>query len=201
MKGQTEFAHIADERLARAAAADDRNWAMLSLSLQACIDDHCPQANLVIGPPGIGKSRLRHEFLRRCEQQHDLSVLLAFGDPIRSAASCGLIGQALTRLCDLRLDASPEENHARLSQRLQHVEEDLELLLTLVRDIWAISLGETEGTLVHIDLFHDLAKIADDASPRKLSGLMTRIELLRERFVVNINRKLAADALFVEMAA
>src|SRR5690606_9935317 len=29
VKGQTEFGHIAEDRLTRAAAAEDRNWVML----------------------------------------------------------------------------------------------------------------------------------------------------------------------------
>lgn len=80
-------------------------------------------------------------------------------------------------------------------------EQDLELLLTLIRDVWAISLGESEGSLVHLDIFHDLERIAEGVGSQKLSGLMNEIELMRERFAVNINRKLAADDLFVKMAA
>lgn len=80
-------------------------------------------------------------------------------------------------------------------------EDDLELLLTLIRDVWAITLGESEGSLVHIDIYHDLAKIAENTDSKKLAGLIGEIELMRERFAVNINRKLAADNLFVKMAA
>jgi hypothetical protein len=64
-----------------------------------------------------------------------------------------------------------------------------------------IAIGGHEGSLVHIDIFHDLEKIAQSSDAKKLSGLMSEIELIRERFVVNINKKLAADELFVKMAA
>lgn len=92
------------------------------------------------------------------------------------------------------------ENLAEAKNK-EFFEEDLDLLLTMIRDLWAISLGESEGSLVHIDIFHDLERIAQDSSAQKFADLMAEIELMRERFAVNINRKLAADALFVEMAA
>lgn len=80
-------------------------------------------------------------------------------------------------------------------------EEDLELLLTLIRDVWALALGESEGSLVHIDIYHDLAKTAENVDPARLAAMISEIELMRERFAVNINKKLAADNLFVKMAA
>jgi GGDEF domain-containing protein len=54
VKGQTEFAHIADDRLARAATAEDRNWAMLSLSL----DDTGP-LRVAVGEPGLQRIMAR----------------------------------------------------------------------------------------------------------------------------------------------
>ncbi len=80
-------------------------------------------------------------------------------------------------------------------------EDDLNLLLTLVRDVWAIVLGADEGSLVHLDIFHDLEAIARSADASQLSRTMAEIEMIRERLVVNINKKLAADELFVKMAA
>ncbi|MCC7307310.1 MAG: DNA polymerase III subunit [Acidobacteria bacterium] len=78
-------------------------------------------------------------------------------------------------------------------------EDDLDLLMTLLRDIWTISLGGED--LVHIDISRELARIAENTEAKHLSNVMTEIELMRERFVVNINRKLAADTLFTSMAA
>ncbi len=96
----------------------ERELGVLSLSLRACLDEGSPQATLVIGPAGIGKSRLRHEFVRRSQLEHDVTVLLALADPIRSASSCGLIGQALGRLCGLNPAASLERNHVLLARRV-----------------------------------------------------------------------------------
>ena len=80
-------------------------------------------------------------------------------------------------------------------------EADLELLLMLVRDVWAIAAGADEAAVVHHDLFHELSGLASSSDPRKLSHIITEIELIRERFVVNINKKFASDALFLKLAA
>jgi eukaryotic-like serine/threonine-protein kinase len=132
----------------------ERELAMLALSLGACIDERSPQAMLVLGPAGIGKSRLRHEFLRRAQQEHEVSVLLAFGDPIRSAASGGMVGQALARACELRADASPADNHAQLAAHIKPLlvtnktSDDPELTLTFLAEL--CGLPELQPTRVEL---------------------------------------------------
>lgn len=117
----------------------------------------------------------------------------------RRAELAAALNEGLVRR-DLVLLLRASETLAEARNK-EFFEEDLELLLTLIRDVWAISLGESEGALVHIDIFHDLERTAQGSDPRKLSGLMAEVELIRERLVVNINKKLAADELFVKMAA
>ncbi|MCC6328177.1 MAG: DNA polymerase III subunit delta' [Acidobacteria bacterium] len=78
-------------------------------------------------------------------------------------------------------------------------EDDLEMLLTLIRDIWTITLGGEPA--VHTDIRPELEHIARAAGPKHLSAIIEQIGLTQERFFVNINRKLAADALFTAMAA
>jgi DNA polymerase-3 subunit delta' len=124
----------------------------------------------------------------------DVSRIRERRDEMTEVLNDGLVRQDLIRL----LRAS--ENLAG-AQNKDLFDEDLELLLTLIRDVWTITVGGSEGTLVHIDIFHHLEKIAQSSDAKMLSGLMTEIELMRERFAVNINKKLAADALFVKMAA
>ncbi|MEJ7849006.1 MAG: DNA polymerase III subunit delta' [Pyrinomonadaceae bacterium] len=80
-------------------------------------------------------------------------------------------------------------------------EDTLSILLSLIRDVWTISLNKTDGNIVNADIALSLHKLAEDAEPQKLSSWMAEIELLRESFAVNINRKVATDALFMQMAA
>src|SRR5262249_52821341 len=89
----------------------------LSLMLRVCIEERSPRAVLVVGPPGMGKTRLRHELMRRV-QDAELRVLVGLGDPIRTTSSYGLLGGALARLCGLRAEAPPVENRAVLEERV-----------------------------------------------------------------------------------
>ena len=97
----------------------DHELGMLDLFLRACTGESSARAVLVSGPPGIGKSRVRHEFLRQAQLQHpELAVLVGLGDPIRASGSCGLLGSAIARLCGVRADGSEEENRAALERRI-----------------------------------------------------------------------------------
>src|SRR5262249_40751157 len=99
-----------------ACVGREHELATLQLTLRACIDEASPRAVLVVGPPGMGKTRLRHEFLRRAGGE-ELLVLVGLGDPIRSSR-CGLLGGAVARLAGVRADAGPTENRARLEERI-----------------------------------------------------------------------------------
>jgi tetratricopeptide (TPR) repeat protein len=91
---------------------------MLDLALRACIDEASPRALLVLGPAGIGKSRLRHELLRRAQlREEPPTTLLGLGDPIRTTGR-GLLGTALARLCDLRDDLPDGQKRAALEARI-----------------------------------------------------------------------------------
>src|SRR5262249_46576478 len=74
----------------------------LEPALAGCIEDAVPHAVLVTAPPGAGKSRLRHEFLRRVEARgDDILVLLGRGDPMSAGTAYSLLRQALRHLCGI----------------------------------------------------------------------------------------------------
>jgi DNA polymerase-3 subunit delta' len=75
----------------------------------------------------------------------------------------------------------------------------LEILQTLIRDVWAIRLG-SDAAVVNADLNARLRTIADSADSRRLAAWLEGIESLREQLAVNLNRKIASDALFMRMA-
>ncbi|MEJ7698661.1 MAG: DNA polymerase III subunit delta' [Pyrinomonadaceae bacterium] len=77
----------------------------------------------------------------------------------------------------------------------------LEILQTLIHDIWALRLGGSTENLVNVDIVADLKKLSDRADSKILPAWLSEIETLRERLAVNINRKIATDALFMQMAA
>jgi hypothetical protein len=103
----------------------EQELALLEFTFNGCLEEPRAQAVLVTAPPGAGKSRLRHEFLRRLERREQPPlVLLGRGDPMSVGASYGLVGQALRRLCGMVEGESLEASRERLSQRvLQHLPE------------------------------------------------------------------------------
>jgi len=80
-------------------------------------------------------------------------------------------------------------------------EDRLDVLEALIRDTWALRLGRPEDTIVNRDLFSQLQKIADEMPSTRAAQWLARIEEMRGELEVNINRKIASDALLVSMAA
>ena len=79
-------------------------------------------------------------------------------------------------------------------------EENLDILETLVRDLWLINLG-SETEIVNADILTELSPLAAGIDQKTAASWLNEIELLRQSFLVNINRKIATDALFIEMSA
>lgn len=79
-------------------------------------------------------------------------------------------------------------------------EQRLDVLEVLIRDAWALRLGRPEETIVNRDLLSQLRKIADEMPSRRAAQWLARIEEMRGELEVNINRKIASDALLVSMA-
>lgn len=76
----------------------------------------------------------------------------------------------------------------------------LETLQTLIHDVWAIAHGAGEKTLVNVDLKLRLQTLAGNSESTRLARWLGEIEILRETLAVNVNRKIATDALFAGMA-
>ncbi len=75
----------------------------------------------------------------------------------------------------------------------------LEILQTLIHDVWSLSLGKND--LINADIRSDLEKFARNAESKRLAKWINEIETLRENLNINLNRKIATDALFVQMAS
>ena len=93
--------------------------ALLEASLSACIEEGEPRAVVVKAPPGVGKSRLRHELLRRLSSRGD-DVLIVIGraDPLSAGTSYGLFGQALRRMAGILDGESLEVRREKLARRI-----------------------------------------------------------------------------------
>jgi DNA polymerase III subunit delta' len=80
-------------------------------------------------------------------------------------------------------------------------EENLDLLQSLIHDVWAISVSGDHSRIINSDLEARLILMAAEAGKYDLPRWIEAIDTLRENLDININRKIATDALFVEMAA
>ncbi|WNG41888.1 protein kinase [Archangium violaceum] len=97
----------------------EQELALLEFTLSSCIEEPAAQALLVTAPPGVGKSRLRHEFLRRLERREQpVQVILGRGDPMSAGASHGLLGQALRLFCGIVEGEELASHRTRLAQRV-----------------------------------------------------------------------------------
>ncbi|WP_395849602.1 serine/threonine-protein kinase PknK [Cystobacter fuscus] len=97
----------------------EQELALLDFTFTTCVEESSARALLVTAPPGTGKSRLLHEFLRRVEgKPQPPLVLLGRGDPMSTTGSYGLLGQALRRLCGWGGGESLEERRTRLHRRV-----------------------------------------------------------------------------------
>ena len=86
------------------------------------------------------------------------------------------------------------------AQYRDEFEERLDVLETLVRDAWMLSLGAKPDLLVNADLFSELEQISRRMDPSRASDWILQIEDVRESLIVNVNRKATTDALFLTMA-
>jgi len=100
----------------------ERELAILDATLAACIDGAGPKAVLVQAPAGAGKSRVRHEWLRRLTERDDTpAVLQCRGEPLHTAAPYRQIAQVVRRAAGL-LEREPRAAvHAKLETHVRHL--------------------------------------------------------------------------------
>ncbi|HEX8651320.1 MAG TPA: DNA polymerase III subunit delta' [Pyrinomonadaceae bacterium] len=94
------------------------------------------------------------------------------------------------------LRAAEELNDAK---RKEEYEPRLDVLETLVRDLWTLTLGASRERLVNEDLHERLSPLSARLTSERAARWLSRIETLRDQLSVNINRKVATDALLLSM--
>lgn len=137
-------------------------------------------ARLSRGSVGLAASMDIEKFLAKRETM--IGVLESvFGGNSRTA---------LLRTAEEMNDAKNKENFG----------EYLDILQDLIHDVWRLRLVADEREVVNADILPQLRVFAEGCGNADLAGWLNEIELLRESLVVNINKKIAADALFMQMA-
>jgi tetratricopeptide (TPR) repeat protein len=96
----------------------ERELAVLATLAAGCFDGSGADALLVTGPPGIGKSRLRREFVTHLRQRGIVKVWVARGDPVAARAPRMIAPQLIRAAPDVRAGGSIEDQRARLYRYL-----------------------------------------------------------------------------------
>ncbi len=95
------------------------------------------------------------------------------------------------------LRLSEQMNEARNKDAF---EENIEILESLIHDVWSLAIGADPTRVANADLTHQLREFAEGSRPSVLAEWLAAIQAMRENLVVNINRRMATDALFTAMA-
>jgi len=109
LKGIRELVEPARTLLGKPTSCVGRQRELITLeaTYAECAEESVARAVLVTAPVGYGKSRLRHEFLRRLRRQESSpEVLIGQGDSITAGAPFAIIGQAVRRSAGIR-DGEP----------------------------------------------------------------------------------------------
>lgn len=119
--------------------------AMLEAQLTGCTQESESRVVLVTAPPGVGKSRMRHEFMRQLGTWSEpLTVLLGRGDLMSAGSPYGILIAAVRRLCALDDGEPIEQQRLRLRARLtQYVpERDQERIVTFLGELCNVPFPE-----------------------------------------------------------
>ncbi|MFY0574381.1 ATP-binding protein [Cystobacter fuscus] len=125
----------------------DQELSLLEFTFKGSAEESTAKAVLVTAPAGMGKSRLRHEFLRRVERDAPRTlVLLGRGDPMSASVASGLLGQVFRRLCGIVEGEPLQVKRERLRERIsRHLpREQAEGTVEFIGELCAVPMVDEE---------------------------------------------------------
>jgi tetratricopeptide (TPR) repeat protein len=125
LRGARESHDVARSVLGRptSCVGRERDLRTLEATFDECVDESAARVVLVTGPAGLGKTRLRREFLRRIRRRvSEVEVLVGRGDPMSAGAAFAMIAQTVTGAAGVAdgepLAARRQKLEARVSRRV-----------------------------------------------------------------------------------
>lgn len=93
----------------------ERELNLLLGLLEECIDESLTQAVLVTSPPGLGKSRLAHEFVHLGTERHrELSLWIVGADVLRAGSALDLATRILAIPLEIAVADSPDVRRQKI---------------------------------------------------------------------------------------
>ena len=135
-------------------AGRETELSQLHIALSSCMDNSAVSAMLITADPGMGKSRLWHEFHHQAKLRvPDLEVWIGSGDPSSAGSPFAMVAQAIRRaaaICD-DVPMAVQREQLRTWLRTQTTEQD------------RTRIGECIGELIGVDY-------SDSVSPSLLAA-------------------------------
>jgi eukaryotic-like serine/threonine-protein kinase len=98
----------------------DRELELLESLFDECRTEPVARAALVLGPPGVGKSRLRYELVKRLESRGVLPELwVGRGDSSSAGSPFSLLRDAIRRSAGIQDGEQPQDSRDKLLLRLE----------------------------------------------------------------------------------
>ncbi|EYF03898.1 Serine/threonine protein kinase [Chondromyces apiculatus DSM 436] len=114
-----------------------RELGLLEAAFTPCVEESSASAVLVTAPPGLGKSRLRQELVRRLRARGEpVEVWIGRGEPLSAGAAFGVLARAVRHALGLSADEAPEVSWRRIQARTAELPD---------AERTAIFLGELTG--------------------------------------------------------
>lgn len=131
----------------------DAELSVIESQLTACIEESAPRVLLFLAPPGMGKSRLRHEFLRRVEGRSEaVTVLQGRGEMVSAGTPYGILRSALRRLMGIAPvdDDSPGAQLQLVRERVRlHVAAaEADRVATFLAELCGVSYADSGSPLL-----------------------------------------------------
>ncbi len=80
----------------------DRELSVLEGLFAECRAEPAARPVLVVAAPGVGKSRVRYELVRRLRESQDVEIWMGSGDALSAGSPFGLLGRALRAACGIQ---------------------------------------------------------------------------------------------------